>query len=215
MDMNKVITNSARVTAGIALITGLVMKTPEQYEKIGTAARIAGGDGIGAAQKFVLALFPILFLVFTLIKNVKVSKVLGALAAVGELFIITRLKYMYLSLIWKLDSSDKGTWTFYLILAILSLILSIAGLVVNAIAPSSTKRYSSAAAAPVATAYDSYTAYTANNTYANTDAYGNSVMNNNYNAYSYTNAPVNSNYYNNVANNSYGAGYYNTTNRQY
>ena len=236
---NKVMTNIARVSAAISLITGLLVKTVDDYDKIGSVSKAVAGGALGDAQRFLFALFPVLFLIFTLIKNIPVSRVLGIFTAIGQICIANGVKNGVLKYIWEVDKSGKGGWTFYFIMGIVSIIVSVAGIVVynmtknapaaynNYAAPVAPMTYANVAtqqpaptapAAPVAQQpVNNYTVPAAQT--ANTYGAAQAPANNTYYAQMSTTGyaqPTYNNYYN-ASTPTYGNGvsYYNTTNYKY
>ena len=131
MEKNRIITTVACASAGLSLITGLVMKTVNDYAGIGAVSRMVGGGAFGTAQRIVLAFFPILFLLFQLIRKPKVAKTLGVFCALGQLLFATLIKNNVLAHIWKYDSSGSFVWTIYFILGIVALGASIVGIVTS------------------------------------------------------------------------------------
>lgn len=133
--INTIITNTGRVAAGISVVIAFTMDTILDVARKLTGLAFLGFDAayLDVAQRFVFAMFPILYLLFSLIPAKSLSRVLSIGAAGMQVLIGRQFIVNVIDLIGRRASDMKTATVFYMILGVLAIIFCIAGFFTNQI----------------------------------------------------------------------------------
>ena len=133
--INTIINNTGRVAAGISLVIAFTMDTVLDVARKVSGLAFLGLDAayIDFAQRFVFAMFPVLFLLFSLIPVKSISKVLSIGAVGMQLLIARQFNVNVIEVIGRRASGMKTATIFYVILGVIALICCIAGFFTNQI----------------------------------------------------------------------------------
>ena len=133
--INTIITSAGRVAAGISLVIAFTMDTVLDVARKLTGLAFLGFDAayLDGAQRFVFAMFPVLFLLFSLIPVKSVSRVLSIGAAGMQVLIGRQFIVNVIDLIGRRAADMKTSTIFYMILGVLAIICCFAGFFTNQI----------------------------------------------------------------------------------
>ena len=133
--INTIITSAGRVAAVISVVIALTMDTVADVARHTRSLVFLGIDAASMdfAQKFVFAIFPILFLLFSLIPVKSIAKVLSIGAVGMQLLIARQFNVNVIEVIGRRASGMKTATIFYVILGVIALISCFAGFFSNVI----------------------------------------------------------------------------------